>query len=168
MAAEHPSPPPRGVDIEALSREVVRLIPSLMEAGARSPNQMRAILSQALAGVDLVLGPRMREGIALRIAQLYDCNACVDAITGAAGEHGLAGQDVLLFRQGRSEDDKEQALLALTTKLVKQKGHHARMVIGVARELGVTDRELIEVVALVALNTFVNYLTELEPAAQSD
>ena len=51
--------------------------------------------------------------------------------------------------------------MALVTKVVKDHGHHAGFVIETARQMGVTEAEIIEVIALIALHTFTNYVNNV-------
>ena len=56
------------------------------------------------------------------------------------------------------------ALLVIShfvTKLVRDHGHHAAVVVDGARLLGASDTEIVETVALVGLHTFMNYLCSL-------
>ncbi len=108
-----------------------------------------------------MLTPRLRLAIALRVAELNDCDYCRAAHVQEAEGAGVTDGDVVLFRQGRSGDDREQALLAVATKLVLNRGHHAAVVLDAARAVGATDSDLVEVAALVALCVFLNYLAAL-------
>ena len=74
---------------------------------------------------------------------------------------GIDRETTLRYRNGGSLDPKEQVFLALVTKLVKDRGHHAGFVVDTARELGVTDGELVEVVSLVAYHTLLNSLASM-------
>jgi AhpD family alkylhydroperoxidase len=107
------------------------------------------------------LPPRTREAIALRVAELNGCDYCLAAHTAFFDSLGEEPETIRLFCQGLSADPKEQTLLALSTKLVVDRGHHTRLAVEAAREVGVRDEEIVEVVALVALYTFVNYLNSL-------
>lgn len=49
-------------------------------------------------------------------------------------------------------------ILALATKIVKDQGHHAVFVVEAARQVGVTDQEIVEVIAFIALYTWTNLL----------
>ena len=74
---------------------------------------------------------------------------------------GIDRETARRYRNGGSLDPKEQALLALATKLIKDRGHHTGFVIDTAREVGATDGEMVEVVSLVAYHTFLNSLASM-------
>ena len=146
-------------DLLVRARQRLGRLPNVLRTAAHSPVALRSLWSLMEMAAEMELPDRTRHAIALRVAQLDDCAYCLAAHGADARELGLDDGDVLGFRQGRSNDRKEQALLALATKLVTQRGRGARLVIDSARELGVSDEELVDVVALVALHTFTNCLT---------
>ncbi len=133
-------------------------VPHTFLTAAHSPPALNALWSLIEATEQMRLPARVREGIALRVAEINHCQYCLAAHTARAKRFGIDETDITNFRMGRANDPKEQALLGLTTKIVKDRGHHAGFVVEVARLLGVTDAELIEVIALIAMNTFTNYL----------
>ena len=125
---------------------------------ANSPAALQSLWAQLRATKDMSLSPRVREAIALRVAQLNGCDYCLATHTTLGPLAGIDATTAMRFRQGQSNDAKEQALLTLTTKIVKDRGHHAGFVVETARMLGVRDSEIIEVIALVGLHTFTNYV----------
>jgi alkylhydroperoxidase family enzyme len=112
--------------------------------------------AQLRAAAAMRLAPRIRQAIALRVAELNGCarSLCL-AIDNAAPLDAAATRR---YRLGLADDPREQVLLALATKLVRDRGHHTRCAVEAARQLGTGDEEIVEVVALVGLHTFANYL----------
>ncbi len=133
-------------------------VPHTFLTAAHSPPALNALWSLIEATEQMRLPARVREGIALRVAEINHCQYCLAAHTARAKRFGIDETDIKNFRMGRANDPKEQALLGLATKIVKDRGRHAGLVVEVARRLGATDAELIEVIALIAMNTFTNYL----------
>jgi len=123
---------------------------------AHSAAALASMSAQLRAAAEMRLAPRIRQAIALRVSELNGCarSPCV-AIDGAAPLDAAATRR---YRLGLAHDPKEQVLLALTTKLVLERGHHTRCAVEAARQLGAGDEEIVEVVALVGLHTFANYL----------
>ncbi len=134
---------------------------NLLRTVAHSPAALGAFAGQVAAAGDMRLPGRIREAIALCVAELNGSKYCLAAHKAWFDCLGEDADTIRRFRQGLSEDPREQTLLALTTKLVLDRGHHTKFAVETARELGVSDEEIVEVVALVALNTFTNYLTSL-------
>ncbi len=127
---------------------------------AHSPPALEALYGLVRAATR-TLPEKLREAIALRVAQLNGCEYCVAVHTDRAHAAGLDDSSVEDYRRGISDDPKEQALLSLATKIVDDRGHHAGFSIQIARNAGTTDAEIIELIQLVALSIFTNYLTSL-------
>ena len=155
---------PASAEVLARARQRLGRLPNVLRTAAHSPVAVRSLWGLMEMAGEMRLPDRTQQAIALRVAQLHDSAYCL-AAHGAAARIDLDDAETLGFRQGRSHDPKEQALLALATKLVTQHGHGARLVIDSARELGVSDEELVDVVALVAFHTFTNCLTVLANTA---
>jgi alkylhydroperoxidase family enzyme len=115
---------------------------------------VKALATQIRAAARMRLSPRLRHAIALRVAELNGCERCLVPPDGSPPDTATARR----YRRGLADDPKEQALLALATKLVLERGHHTRCAVEAARQLGAGDAEIVEVTALVGLHTFANYL----------
>jgi uncharacterized peroxidase-related enzyme len=131
------------------------------------PNGVRAlgVSSHALRGyLDFVgtlgsglLSRSERERIAVLVAQLNECGYCLSAHTLAGRAAGLTDDELVDSRQGRSVDTRAAALLGFATAVLEDRGDVPEVALAEARAAGLSDAELIEVVAEVALNTFTNY-----------
>ena len=133
-------------------------VPNVFRSVAHSPAALRSMWNQHFAAAEMRLSPRVRAAIGLRVAQLNDCDYCLAAQRVSSQRADVDEATANGFRQGQSIDPKEQAILALTTKIVKDRGHHAGFVVETARQVGVSDAEIIEVIALISLHTFTNYV----------
>lgn len=131
---------------------------SLVGTVAHSPAALECFRSSVKTKSRMRISPRMREAIGLRVSQLNASSYCLAAHTSACQRLGLSHSTIHEYSSGRSDDSREQALLAFVTKVVGERGHHCRFVFEVARKLGVTDEEVLEVITLVALYTFSNYV----------
>jgi alkylhydroperoxidase family enzyme len=126
----------------------------LFRLAAHSTPALEALAAQVRAAADMRLAPRIRHAIALRVAELNGCERCLAAAGAPPPDTATASR----HRRGLADDPKEQALLALATKLVLERGHHTRCAVEAAQQLGAGDDEIVEVVALVGLHTFASYL----------
>jgi uncharacterized peroxidase-related enzyme len=118
-----------------------------------------ATLSEALAGG--VLGVRTGELIALAVAQANACNYCLAAHTALAGLAGLTPEEKLEARRGRAADPKEAAAIRLALAILETRGGVSDDALAAARATGLTDEEVTEVLAHVALNVLTNYFNRL-------
>ncbi len=108
------------------------------------------------------LSARLREQIALLVAQENMCTYCVSA-------HTLRGIRVLRMtedelkstRSAEDADPHANAVLQITRKIVRENGRVQDEDVATARTAGVSDAELAEIVAHVALNTLSNYFNHL-------
>ena len=140
-------------------RKVLESCPRLLGTAAHSEATLDGLLAQVVASAQSSLSPRMRAAIGLRVAQLNRSGYGLAASTALATKAGIDPDQVTGYRRGLSPEPREQALLALTSKVVLEKGHHAGFAVEMARRTGVTDCEIVEVVAQIALGNFSHYLT---------
>jgi AhpD family alkylhydroperoxidase len=132
---------------------------------ARTMAQSGAVVAgwQALNGAlaEGALGSRMGTLIALAVAQANSSNYCLAAHTAIAGTLGLTSDEKLEARQGRAGDLKEAAAVRLALAILEKRGGVSDDELALARAAGLSDPELSEVLAHVALNVFTNYFNRL-------
>lgn len=146
--------------LEAVGKKL-GLVPNMTRAMANSPAVLKAYLefSGALAGS--ALSARTRELVALAVGEVNGCDYCLAAHTAIGGSLGL-GQDALLdARAARSADPKTAAVLRLARTLVVQRGLASDADLRDVRAAGVSDAEIAETVATVALNVFTNWFNHV-------
>jgi len=148
------------------------MTPNLMRVMANSPAVLEAYLQFSGSLGRGALTAKTREQIALAVAQANSCDYCLSAHSAIGKSVGLTSEQIRDARSGTSVDSKSNAILQLTTQLVDQRGIVSDDDLAVARDAGVTDAEIAEVVANTALNLFTNYFnhvaeTEVDfPAAE--
>jgi len=137
------------------------IVPNLIGTLANSFVAANAYLafSDALAGG--LLSPRIREQIALLVAETNACRYCVSAHTALGQRAGLQDPETIAARSGRAADPKELAVLRVTRALVDQRGVISDAELAAAREAGISDGEMVEIVANVALNILTNYVNHV-------
>ena len=102
-----------------------------------------------------------RERIAIAVATFNGCDYCLAGHTAAAEAFRVDAADRASAQHFRSADPRSDAILAFTRALLEWRGAVSDIHLERAGEAGLTDPELIEIVAEVALNTFTNYLYRL-------
>lgn len=137
-------------------------VPNLYASLANSPAALRGYLALRDSLAAGVLTERQREQLALLIAQENRCDYCVAAHT-MRGHRLLGMREEELFdtRRGRDEDPHSDAILRVASGVVRSGGRVEDTLLAEAREAGVTDAELAEIVAHIALNTLSNYFNHL-------
>jgi AhpD family alkylhydroperoxidase len=137
------------------------MTPNLMKVMANAPASLRSYLetNQTLSGG--LLDAQLRERISLRVAELNRCQYCLSAHTLLGSKAGLAEDEVVASREGRSADNKASAVLGLVTAVVEKKGRISASELAAAREGGLSDGEIVEVVSNAALNILTNYINNV-------
>ena len=137
------------------------VVPNLFRLIGSSPAALTAFTSFQGA-VSKSLDVRTRERIALAVAQVNGCDYCLSA-------HSYLGlnlakispEEIALNRRGRSSDAKANAAVAFAYKVAQERGHVADADIEAVRNAEFSDAQIVEIVALVAENSFTNFLNEV-------
>ncbi|WP_406209883.1 carboxymuconolactone decarboxylase family protein [Kitasatospora sp. NBC_01560] len=147
--------------LEATRRQLGR-VPNLYASLANGPAALRGYLAlrDSLAGG--VLTERLREQLALLVAQENGCTYCVSAHTLRGGRLlRMTDDELLATRRAEDADPHARAVLRVAAAVVRSRGRVDDELLDRARQDGVTDAELAEIVAHVALNTLSNYFNHL-------
>ena len=157
--------PAAGPEAGSQSAEILERIgealggtPNIYRTAAHSPAALQSLWFQVGAAANMALTPRLREMIALRVAQFNGCSYSLALHTKMAKGCGIGADEVADCRKGFSRDQREQALLNLVTRVVENRGHHSGFEVEAVRRHGVSNAEIVEVIALVGLYTYTNYL----------
>lgn len=136
-------------------------VPNLFRVLGNSAAALEGYLhfNSALAGG--ALGAKAREQIALAVAEGNECSYCLSAHAFIGGQAGLSPREVADARQATAGSDKTDAILKLALTILVQKGEISDAALASARRNGLTDGEIVETVANVAINVFTNYLNHV-------
>jgi AhpD family alkylhydroperoxidase len=107
------------------------------------------------------LNAKLREVIALAVANVDDCSYCQAAHTAGGKAAGLSEQEAIGIRRGQVDDLKLAALVTLVREQAANVGHVQDSTWQAALDAGWSDSELTETSAVVALNLFTNYFNHL-------
>ncbi len=136
----------------------LKMVPNLFRLAANSPAALSALVGMEGALGRGALRARVREQIAIAVAQENGCDYCLSAHTAIGKMIGVSESQLMDARAGKSDDAKVGALLTLAVQIVRERGRIATTDLAEAKAAGVTDAEIVEIVAAVALNIFTNYL----------
>ncbi|MBC3210166.1 carboxymuconolactone decarboxylase family protein [Pseudomonas sp. SWRI111] len=138
--------------LEGVKRKI-GFLPNLFATLANAPVALDTyVQASALLGKSS-LSAQEKEAVYLATSQVNGCYYCLAAHTLFAGKAGLSAQDIAAARQGELN-----AYAALAQQLTHSRGHLSDGQIAAARAAGIDDRKIIEVIALVAVQTLTNYL----------
>nr|BEK69087.1 carboxymuconolactone decarboxylase family protein [Kitasatospora purpeofusca] len=148
-------------DLLTAVQKALGVTPNMTKVMANSPAVLKGYLefSGALAGGRLPA--KVREAIALTVAQENACDYCLSAHTHIATSlAGLTPEEAAAARRAESADTRTRAALALAAALLRTRGEVADTDLKAAHEAGLDDAEVAEVIANVALNVFTNYFNK--------
>lgn len=137
-------------------------VPNLTRVMAASPLVLEGYLGLSTAlGQPGALSAKVKEQLALDIAEANGCDYCVSAHSFLGKRAGLSESEVTDSRRGLSADSKTDALLRFARTVLDARGRVTDADLGAVRVAGYGDAEIAETVAHVALNVFTNFLNNV-------
>ena len=138
------------------------VIPNLMKVVGHSPAALEGYLSLNAALAKGVLNAKLRERLALTVAEFNGCDYCLAAHT-YLGKNVARLNDAELdaARQGRSTDAKAEAAMRFAQRVTQQRGQVSDADLDTVRQAGFDDAAIMEIVVNVALNVLTNYVNNV-------
>lgn len=133
------------------------MVPNMVKTMAHSPATLAGYVNfnQALSGA---LTPALREQISLAVAGINGCDYCASAHTLLGRNVGITEEELAANLAATSHDEKTQAGLTFAQRIVEQHGQVTDDDLMLARTAEYTEAQVVEIVAVVSLNIFTNYL----------
>ncbi len=155
-------------------------VPNFLRALANSPAALEAYLAFAAALEGGPLPPKLRDQLAIAVAEANGCQYCL-AINCALGRaSGLTEEQIGDSRAARSPDSRTNAALQFARRVLDARGQIDARDLARVRRAGFGDAAIAELVANISLHIFANYFNcvaattpdvpcaaPLEPNAQS-
>jgi uncharacterized peroxidase-related enzyme len=138
-------------------QKALGFVPNLMRVLGNSPAALEGYLGLNATLAGGVLPAKLREQIALAVAEINGCGYCLSAHTLLGGKAGLGQDEILAARRSTASNDKSDAALKFARAVTLQRGLIADTDLQTARSAGLSDAEIVEVVQHVALNILTNY-----------
>ena len=141
--------------------EKIGKVPNLYRTLGHAPSVLGGLLKlgETLDGGSL--SAPVKEQIALRVAHRNACDYCESAHTAIGKKVGLTEEQTIEARQGHADDAKAQAVLALTDAILEREGFVTDDQLQAARDAGLSDAEVLEVVGQVVKNIFTNFVNHI-------
>ena len=137
------------------------MVPNFFATLANAPVVLDGFLGLSKTLSHGRLTARQREILALAVGQENECRYCLSAHTTTSKRVGLNDADALRARHGDGDDPFERALASFAQTIVRRRGHLSDAEIESARNAGIDDGLVMEVIAQVALSTLTNYINEI-------
>jgi uncharacterized peroxidase-related enzyme len=107
------------------------------------------------------LSGALREQLALTVAGANGCEYCASAHTTLGKMHKIEANELAQNLNAQSGNAKTQAALTFARKVVEARGHVSDADMQAVRSAGYSDSEILDIVTIVAFNTFTNYINEV-------
>lgn len=136
-------------------------VPNIIRSMAHAPAVLAGYMEFSGALKEGALNDQERELLALRIAEQNHCGYCLSVHTAIGKGAGLSEDVMLAARQGQGQDGRSQALIQFVDRIISTRGFVKDADLKHARDNDLSDGEILEVVAAVALNTLTNYINHV-------
>jgi uncharacterized peroxidase-related enzyme len=133
------------------------MVPNMMREMANSPAVLEGYIQFSGALARGTLSAKVREQIALAVAEANGCDYCLAAHSAIGKLVGLTAEQISDSRRGGAVDPKTDALIRFARRVVDTRGRVSENDLKTIRDAGFDDGAIAEVVAAVALDTFTNY-----------
>lgn len=156
----------RLADLESRHAQVGPMVATM----ANSPSVVAGYLDLSRAMKRTKLPRSLTERISLAIQEHLGCGLCLQAHTDAAKALGIDDAEIALARAGTSADHGIAPIVAFGLQVLVGPSRITDADIDELRGLGLQDRDVLDIVALVALNVLTgtfNLVAGLEPEAHT-
>jgi uncharacterized peroxidase-related enzyme len=141
------------------------VVPNLYRLVGQSPAALEGLLSLNGA-IGRALDPKTRARIALAVAQVNGCDYCLSAHTYLGLNLAkLDEAEITRNRAGGSSDQQADAAVRFAATVARERGQVSDADLAAAKLAGYSDAQVVEIVGLVALNVFTNFINNV---AQTD
>jgi len=141
------------------------LVPNLFRVFANAPAALEGLMGLSAALARGALNEKTREQLALAVAESNLCAYCLSGHTVMAAKIGLSRVEIDDAIRASAADARTDAILKLARSIVVQRGELTDEDLVLARAAGLSDAEIVETVANVALNIFENYMSHVARVA---
>ena len=146
--------------LEAIQQKI-GMVPNIYATMAHSPATLQAFLGFGEALGQGVLSAKIREQIALTVAGENSCDYCASAHTALARGAGVDAEEASNNLSGEASDSRTAAILGFAKAIVSKRGLLDEGELNRVRFAGISDAEIVEIIAVVAQNLFTNYFNHI-------
>ncbi|MHC8324562.1 peroxidase-related enzyme [Pseudomonas sp. B14-6] len=131
-------------------------LPNTFRTLAHSPAALNGFMQFNQAMGKSSLSASQREAVALAASQVNGCDYCLAAHSLFAQKAGLSASEIRDARHGQLNEFARFAL-----HVTESRGQVTDVQLSEARQAGLNDAQIVEIIAQVALLTFTNYLNNV-------
>jgi len=135
----------------------LKRVPNMIALMGNSPAVLGAYLQFNQAFDAVKMSPQLRGLISTTVSEINGCDYTLSTAFALGKHEGLTEADLTAARRAESSDPKIAAALRFAAKTVGERGHVSGEEVEKLRSAGFGDEEIVEIIALIALNLFRNY-----------
>jgi uncharacterized peroxidase-related enzyme len=136
-------------------------VPNLYAVMGYSPSALKGFMNLDEALNDGIFTSKEREAVALVVSQVNGCDYCLAGHTILAIKRGFTKEETLDIRRGEVGESRLNAIVQLAKAVTETKGRPADKYLNSFYEAGFDDGALMELVGLVTVRVFTNYVFAL-------
>jgi uncharacterized peroxidase-related enzyme len=155
------TPDAKSQDLLSGVKKMLGGTPNMFTTLAHSSSSLGFAVAGFTGFVASKLSGALREQLALTVAGANGCEYCASAHTALGKMNKIADAELTNNLNAKSTDAKTQAALTFARKIVDARGHVADADVNAVRAAGYSDADIIDIVTVVAFNTFTNYFNEV-------
>jgi uncharacterized peroxidase-related enzyme len=135
--------------------------PNMMATFALSPIAFNA-WATLLGSLSKALDVKTRDSIGLAVSEVNGCNYCL-AVHSYTAEHmaKLPANEIILARKGHADAPQRDAAIRFARKVIETRGQISDGDLGMVRDAGYTEANIMEIVALVAMYSLTNFINNV-------
>ncbi|GAA0695473.1 carboxymuconolactone decarboxylase family protein [Marinobacterium maritimum] len=152
----------QGAPTLALIRQQLGMLPNFFAGLANHGGALNGYLAfEQQLSEHSRLSKAQREMISLAVANANGCHYCVSGHTLSAKHAGVDAEAARMAQQGKAQDPKDQTILAFALDVLEQRGHLPDESLAAARQMGLDDAMLVEIISWVGINSYSNWINNL-------
>ena len=151
----------RAKDLLAAAGAAFGMVPNVARVLATSPASLDAFLAFSAAMGGAGIGGKLHHQVKQAVSEVNACAYCASVLTALGPAGGLTPADLTAGRAGASADPRADAALKFARLVLEARGKVSDADLAAARAAGLTDADLVEVVASVVLGCFTNFLNNV-------
>lgn len=136
-------------------------VPNIFKAMANSPAATEAYLNFSQTLSKGVLDPKLKEQIALSVAEENKCDYCLAAHSVIASKAGLSADEITASRRSSASNPKSDAGLKFAQTVIRKKGHISDEEFQKVKSAGFSDAAIVEMIMVICQNIITNYFNHI-------
>lgn len=142
-------------------KKKVGMVPNIYATIGHSSNALESLLGFSEGLTKGTFNAREREAISLAVSEVNGCTYCLSAHTAIAKMNGFSEEETHHLRAGTIQDQKLSIITRLAIAITQNRGKAGQELVEEFFAAGYSKSALIDLTALVAERTFMNFVGRL-------